>query len=378
MIIGLAPMDGFTDCAFRQIVKEIFDEYGEKDTYELVLWTEFMNADGYIINPPGVIKHLLTDKNQDKVIAQIFWGNEEMLTKCFSDIEKKYFLNVEGRMQNAEKNSELWTLNSEFSFAGIELNMGCPARNVMNTGWGSALLKDKENTLEIVKKLSWAMKMPFSIKTRTGINEEDRNNQMKFLIEISNYVDMITIHGRTVKQAYTGDADWDFMYELKNKVQGKRDKEQGPSPKSHVPECKIIWNWGIRSYDDIEKAKWNLDGIMIGQAAIGNPRIFTPHIPSREEIKETILKHLDLMISYENYFQEQKENFTGILTMPSSDIIWHHLKKSSVIIISEFRKHLFQYVKWIPWSKEFKQKVATIVDYDQLVKEIQEFSSLSE
>ena len=65
-------MDGFTDCAFRQIVKEIFDEYGEKDTYELVLWTEFMNADGYIINPPGVIKHLLTDKNQDKVIAQIF------------------------------------------------------------------------------------------------------------------------------------------------------------------------------------------------------------------------------------------------------------------------------------------------------------------
>ena len=371
-------MDGFTDCAFRQIVKEIFDEYGEKDTYELVLWTEFMNADGYIINPPGVIKHLLTDKNQDKVIAQIFWGNEEMLTKCFSDIEKKYFLNVEGRMQNAEKNSELWTLNSEFSFAGIELNMGCPARNVMNTGWGSALLKDKENTLEIVKKLSWAMKMPFSIKTRTGINEEDRNNQMKFLIEISNYVDMITIHGRTVKQAYTGDADWDFMYELKNKVQGKRDKEQGPSPKSHVPECKIIWNWGIRSYDDIEKAKWNLDGIMIGQAAIGNPRIFTPHIPSREEIKETILKHLDLMISYENYFQEQKENFTGILTMPSSDIIWHHLKKSSVIIISEFRKHLFQYVKWIPWSKEFKQKVATIVDYDQLVKEIQEFSSLSE
>ena len=84
------------------------------------------------------------------------------------------------------------------------------------------------------------MKMPFSIKTRTGINEEDRNNQMKFLIEISNYVDMITIHGRTVKQAYTGDADWDFMYELKNKVQGKRDKEQGPSPKSHVPECKII------------------------------------------------------------------------------------------------------------------------------------------
>ena len=65
-------MDGFTDCAFRQITKEIFEKYGEKNTYELLLWTEFMNADGYIINPTGVIKHLLTDNSQSSVIAQIF------------------------------------------------------------------------------------------------------------------------------------------------------------------------------------------------------------------------------------------------------------------------------------------------------------------
>lgn len=72
MIIGLAPMDGFTDCAFRQITKEIFEQYGEKNTYTLQLWTEFMNADGYIINPLGVVKHLLTDTQQTPVIAQIF------------------------------------------------------------------------------------------------------------------------------------------------------------------------------------------------------------------------------------------------------------------------------------------------------------------
>lgn len=72
MIIGLAPMDGFTDCAFRQITKEIFEQYGEKDRYELHLRTEFMNADGYIINPLGVVKHLLTSKEQEPVIAQIF------------------------------------------------------------------------------------------------------------------------------------------------------------------------------------------------------------------------------------------------------------------------------------------------------------------
>lgn len=82
---------------------------------------------------------------------------------------------------------------------------------------------------------------------------------------------------------------------------------------------------------------------MIGQAAIGNPRIFTPHIPSREEIKEIIIKHLDYMISYENYFQQQKAKYTDILTMPKNLKI--QKKKSQAIILAEFRKHLFQYVK---------------------------------
>ena len=82
---------------------------------------------------------------------------------------------------------------------------------------------------------------------------------------------------------------------------------------------------------------------MIGQAAVGNPRIFTPHIPSREEIKETILKHLDYMITYENFFQEQKIKYKDILTMPDSIKI--NVKNPQTITLAEFRKHLFQYVK---------------------------------
>jgi len=85
---------------------------------------------------------------------------------------------------------------------------------------------------------------------------------------------------------------------------------------------------------------------MIGQAAIGNPRIFTPHIPSREEIKLTILKHLDYMISYENYFQEQKAKYKDILAMPEHLHI--NVQNTQAITLAEFRKHLFQYVKGIP------------------------------
>lgn len=89
-----------------------------------------------------------------------------------------------------------------------------------------------------------------------------------------------------------------------------------------------------------------LDGVMIGQAAIGNPWIFTPHVPNREEIKTTILKHLDYMISYENFFQEQKATYTGILTMPNHLEI--NVQDPQAITLAEFRKHLFQYVKGIP------------------------------
>ena len=200
------------------------------------------------------------------------------------------------------------------------------------------------------------MKIPLSIKTRTGRDEHDLKEQMNFLIEISTYVSMITIHGRTVKQWYSADSNWDFIYKLKHKADKK---------------CKILWNGGIKNYEDIASLAKNLDGVMIGQAAIGNPRIFTPHTPSREEIKETILKHLDYMISYENYFQDQKASYQDMLSMPEH--LPMNIRNPQAITLAEFRKHLFQYVKWIPWSKEFKQKVSTISEYNPLVQEIQKF-----
>ena len=89
-IIGLAPMDGYTDCAFRQIVKEIFDKYGEKEIYTLMLRTEFMTADGYVAKPEAVVFHLMTDTSQKKVIAQIHGGNTATLLNTIKDINKKY------------------------------------------------------------------------------------------------------------------------------------------------------------------------------------------------------------------------------------------------------------------------------------------------
>ncbi len=310
-ILWLAPMDGFTDAACRSIAQDIRNEYWDKNQYNFFLWTEFMTADGFFRNPEGVVHHLETTTNQKNLIAQIFGGNEETLLYTAKTLNKDY----------------------KDRFIGIELNMGCPANNVMKS-WGWAeLIKNKQRTLEIIKTLRKAIDTPFSIKTRTGTNEQDKQNQTEFLIEASPYVDMITIHGRTTVQGYGPHPDRNFIYNLKE----------------HLPNQTIIGNWGITNYEDIEKMIGNLDGVMIGQAAIGNPWIFTPHHPTPQEKLTTILKHIEL-IKVRNLSEE-------------------NLQRS----LMEFRKHLYSYVKGIPGSKEFKTECNQIKDYQTLVNHIKTF-----
>ena len=122
MILGLAPMDWFTDCAMRQITQNIFDKYWNKSDFNLWLWTEFMTADGYMRNPSWVIKHLLTNSDQKNLIAQIFWWNQENLVNTAVDIQIKY---------------------SKY-FKWIELNTWCPANNTMKSWWWARLLTDKK------------------------------------------------------------------------------------------------------------------------------------------------------------------------------------------------------------------------------------------
>jgi tRNA-dihydrouridine synthase len=105
-------MDGITDCAYRVICKQVFEQYGHPND-QLMLWTEFMSADGYCHNPPGVIKHLLKTDYEPELIAQIFGGEGDTLLSCAVDIEAKY------------------------NFAGIELNMGCPSPKIMRCAAGS-------------------------------------------------------------------------------------------------------------------------------------------------------------------------------------------------------------------------------------------------
>ena len=354
MYLCFAPMDWITNCATRLITKNIFEKYWKKED-SLNLRTEFMNVDGFLINPHQVIKHALTTPWQ-KPILQIYGWKEETLIKAAEKIQNEY--------------SDL--------FSWIELNTGCPSNTVMKVGWWSDMLKDKEKTLNIISELAWIQgPLPFSLKTRAWLNDSDKESQKNFIRKASKYCSKISIHGRTLKQLYTWMADRNFIEESKKDIN-----------ENWNPECKIIGNGWITSYDDAENklSKFNLDWIMIGQAAIWNPRVFTPYEPTLKEKCETILNHLDYSIACDQRFDEKIASKSWEISVEDLNIslewledrIKENQKKSDLQphTIVEFRKFLFQYVKWIPWSKERKQQVLGCKDYQELKNQVIDFFSM--
>lgn len=336
MKLCFAPMDWITNWATRYITEKIFDNHKEKED-TLQTWTEFMNADWFVINPWWVAKHLLTIKTNRKPIAQLFWWRKENLLKATSLLIENF-----------------WE-----SFSWIELNTWCPSNTVMKCWWGSDMLKHRPETLEIIKELSKRIKgswLSFSVKSRAGLNDEDKNEQLNFLIEVSKYTDFISIHWRTLKQLYSWEADFWFI---------KKVRENSL--------CPIIANWGITEYQQAIELGKNFDWIMIGQWAIWNPRIFTNHKPTLSEKIEVMKEHLKLMITTEFRFEKYIKVMEWYsFNQPSIEEL-HSLEKTinpdqAYHSIVEFRKYAFQYLKWIPCSREIKQWILQKKTYNEMLE----------
>jgi tRNA-dihydrouridine synthase len=227
------------------------------------------------------------------------------------------------------------------------------------------LMKDKEKTLDIIKSISKILTIPFSIKSRTWIDNIDKSRQMEFLIEASDYCDKISVHSRTLKELYHWEWDRNFIYELKSKAN---------------KNCKIIWNWWIKSYEEINKninKDWiMLDWIMIWQAAIGNPRTFTNHEPSIKEKIETAIEHLNLSAKFEIFLQNLKDNrqekiYPDLTEIESIDLE-KNIEKIHYTPLT-FRKYFHQYLKWVPWWKEAKEICNKTNSYKWIIDILQNF-----
>ena len=311
-IVALAPMEGYTDSAFRRLVKSFEPN--------ILCFSEFTSADGLKFNSVKSLRKVKFDESEKPLIAQLFGKKPEHFIEAVKSVEK---LNV----------------------SGIDINMGCPAKNVISSEHGGALLKNPELAIKIAKTVVETTKLPVSVKMRIGFYEYDKKFLNIFCKKLENIgIQMLTIHGRTVKQGYSGEADWKPIYAVKKHV--------------NIP---VIGNGDITSAKIAKKRLKKLDGVMIGRASLGNP-----------------------WIMYEIYNELHKTSKKDLKEKPSNfDIARTHCElsvsaKGEFVGMREMRKHLASYIKGITGAAKFRARlvrVETLKEAFSLLNEAEKASS---
>jgi len=239
----LAPMEDVTDAGFRILCKQ----YGAD-----VVYSEFISSEGYI-------------RSSHKYEAKL----------SYSESERPFGIQIFGNRAEA---MAIAAKQAEQTGADIiDLNFGCPVKKIVSKNCGAALLRDIPLMIQITEAVVKATNLPVTAKTRLGWDDTD-----KPIMEVTERlqdsgIKALTIHGRTRSQLYSGKADWSLIGEVKN------------NPKINIP---IFGNGDIRTPEDAKNAfkTYEVDGVMIGRAAIGHPRLF-------KEIKHFINtgKHLPII-----------------------------------------------------------------------------------
>lgn len=259
-LLCLAPMEGYTDSSYRQLIKMVAPS--------VICFTEFTSADGLKYGSTKSFKKMEFKEIERPLIAQIFGKDPEHFAECAKML-------------------------TEMGVDAIDINMGCPSGKVVSSCHGSALFQYPELAAEIVHATQKATHLDVSVKMRIGFGKfvlEDLLSFTKALEEAG--AKHIAIHGRTTSQKYTGQADWNPAYEVKKRA--------------GVP---ITGNGDIKSVQDVKDKIGNLDGVMIGRATFGNPWIMAEiesyfkgeeYVGPKnfEEKLPMILKQLDLACEF--------------------------------------------------------------------------------
>ncbi|MBQ6154952.1 tRNA-dihydrouridine synthase [bacterium] len=302
-LIGLSPMDGVTDTVMRQITKK----YGHPD----LMTTEFVNVEGYHFAKKRLAPELQFVPSEKPLIAQIYGLTPEYFAEATKDI-------------------------LHLGFAGVEINFGCPAKSVVHSGAGASMIKTPELAKEIVLAVQHtvgesAHHIPVSIKTRIGYEQNTAATWIPFLLAL--HPDRLTIHGRTLKQGYTGAADWETIGQAVH----WRDQIS--------PQTQLFGNGDINSRAQALQRieQYQLDGVLIGRAALGNPWVFTDEQPTVATRCQVALEHCQLF--EKTYGQREKYAFFVM------------------------RKHLAAYISHFPDAKNVRAALMQTTNSQQ-VKEI--------
>lgn len=288
--IFLAPMAGVTDMPFRRLCKE----FGAG-----MIYTEMASS-----------KAVHYGSEKTKGIYEVFEDERPIGIQIFgSDPDIM-----------AETASEL----SEYADI-IDINMGCPANKIVKNGEGAALMKNLKLAEEIITKVVRASRVPVTVKMRKGWDDTHVNAVELAQIAESSGAKLITVHGRTREDMYSGEADLDIIKKVKDSVR--------------IP---VIGNGDITSGEKAKKMfeVTGCDGIMIGRGAQGNPWIF-----------KSILEYLEKGIVLPEPGVNDKINMA-----------LKHLKlskeyKGEYVAVREMRKHIAWYLKGVPGNSQLKETI---------------------
>lgn len=260
-IMVLAPMANVTDCAFRRVIAK----YGKPD----VIWTEFVSCDGLMSRGR---EHLMIDLKYDKserpIVAQIFGSKPENFFKTAQLIK-------------------------ELGFDGIDINMGCPDRNVEKQGAGACMIKTPELAKEVIlATMAGAPDLPISIKTRIGYNKNMLSEWLPVLLSTNPAA--IIVHARTRKEMSLVPARWEHVKEA---VQIRDSIQTGEG------KTLILGNGDVKNLTEAYQrvAETGCDGVMIGRGIFGNPWLFNKDLIGQEISTKEKLR---VMVEHTKLFEE--------------------------------------------------------------------------
>lgn len=298
----LAPMEDVSDPPFRALCKQ----HGAD-----LMYTEFISSEGLIRDAAKSVQKLDIFEYERPIGIQIF-GSEIESMKIATEV-------------TARANPDI-----------IDINFGCPVKKVACKGAGAGILQDIPKMVAMTAEIVKSTNLPVTVKTRLGWDDDT-----KYVVEVAERlqdvgIEGISIHGRTRKQMYKGVADWSLIAEIKN------------NSRMHIP---VFGNGDIDTPEKaVEyKAKYGVDGIMIGRASIGYPWIFNEikhfvktgeHLaqPTINDRVDAALQHLDMSVKW----------------------------KGEILGVIEMKRHYTNYFKGIANFKEHRMKLVTSFDLNEI------------
>ncbi len=300
----LAPMADVSILPFRLLCQK----YGAAMTY-----TEQLSAIAINRENERTLKLAERSKEEDKVGLQLFGRNPKILLKAARRLEK--------------------------NFDVIDLNFGCPSKKIVNQGYGSALLREKDRIRSIIKTFSKGLEKPVTVKMRSGFKKVEALELVKVMEEFG--AKAITIHGRTKEQGYSGKADWEIIKKVKEIVSipviGNGDVVNGKKAKELLDYSKC-------------------DYVMIARGAMNNPMIFKQINYYLENGKEFEINKKDKIKLFLDY--------VGLC------------ERYDFLSVSNLKLTALNFCKGFEGSKELRVRLMKIKDEDKIIKEVERFGRI--